>query len=616
SHTQEIVYAAGLDEKLPSLLERVDRYRGLDHHQEQDGFILRRREKVVESRMLDLALASSFTTPAQDRRRATLTSQALSIIQERQARSQYARTDGSLSYTQWLHANFQDTEQLSQDDYDLFVGQVDQDRRDAIVALRDERALLREDLVKDTISAHEKEGLEAGLLLNAKELKEAELARLTPDQESRQFQLERQYQQWLMRDVNPSPSLLQSVIRELVVTEVYEDYYLTGRELYSILFPTDYFYSKKNGADLREPVVRIQEGILVAGTVDKKVVGAVSNSIVHDLYKMYTPDHAEDFITRAKWLTDPWLKYEGHTVSMRDCSSSDPTLAGAINNNIHLTQQAIWKLGPRSNNPLEEMRRQETMREMLCSVKNSSNKLALESIDPANSIKVMVESGSKGSNANFGSIITLVGAQEYQGRPIPPLAGGITLPCYERNTREPAATGFVASSYLKGLTASEMFYHQVAAREGLFGTAIKTAETGYIQRRIVKTLEDAVVYPDGTVRNTAGNVIQYAYGEDGFAGEKLVLAGTTSSFVDINRLLDIIQSRRKAKLPEFYAEYTGQKPNYRMPTFTDADERNGEGDEDEESIQAGEEEEEGKEEEVEEEDASDISEGEVDEVED
>ena len=58
----------------------------------------------------------------------------------------------------------------------------------------------------------------------------------------------------------------------------------------------------------------------------------------------------------------------------------------------------------------------------------------------------------------------------------------------------------------------------MAGREGLIDTAVKTAETGYIQRRLVKALEDVMVCYDGTVRNSLGDLIQFVYGEDGMDG--------------------------------------------------------------------------------------------------
>ena len=61
----------------------------------------------------------------------------------------------------------------------------------------------------------------------------------------------------------------------------------------------------------------------------------------------------------------------------------------------------------------------------------------------------------------------------------------------------------------------------MGGREGLIDTAVKTSETGYIQRRLVKALEDLSVKYDNTVRNCTGSIIQFLYGEDGMAGESL-----------------------------------------------------------------------------------------------
>ena len=53
----------------------------------------------------------------------------------------------------------------------------------------------------------------------------------------------------------------------------------------------------------------------------------------------------------------------------------------------------------------------------------------------------------------------------------------------------------------------------MGGREGLIDTAVKTAETGYIQRRLIKAMESVMVQYDGTVRNSVGQVIQFRYGK-------------------------------------------------------------------------------------------------------
>eukprot|EP00478_Filoreta_tenera_P002557 GABV01002656.1.p2 GENE.GABV01002656.1~~GABV01002656.1.p2 ORF type:complete len:118 (-),score=49.13 GABV01002656.1:280-633(-) len=77
-----------------------------------------------------------------------------------------------------------------------------------------------------------------------------------------------------------------------------------------------------------------------------------------------------------------------------------------------------------------------------------------------------------------------------------------------------------------------MFFHAMGGREGLVDTAVKTAETGYIQRRLIKAMEDVSVAYDGTVRNSLGDVVQFSYGEDGIDSmhvEKQFLASVTVS---------------------------------------------------------------------------------------
>ena len=58
----------------------------------------------------------------------------------------------------------------------------------------------------------------------------------------------------------------------------------------------------------------------------------------------------------------------------------------------------------------------------------------------------------------------------------------------------------------------------MAGREGLIDMVVKTAETGYIQWRLVKTPEDVIVHYDSTVRNSLDDLIQFIYGEDGMDG--------------------------------------------------------------------------------------------------
>lgn len=71
------------------------------------------------------------------------------------------------------------------------------------------------------------------------------------------------------------------------------------------------------------------------------------------------------------------------------------------------------------------------------------------------------------------------------------------------------------SSFIEGLTPTEFFFHAISGREGLIDTAVKTSDTGYTQRQLIKSMEDLKVHYDGSVRNANGMIVQTIYGEDG-----------------------------------------------------------------------------------------------------
>lgn len=116
-------------------------------------------------------------------------------------------------------------------------------------------------------------------------------------------------------------------------------------------------------------------------------------------------------------------------------------------------------------------------------------------------------------------VIACVGQQNVEGKRIPFGFRKRTLPHFIKDDYGPESRGFVENSYLAGLTPSEFYFHAMGGREGLIDTAVKTAETGYIQRRLIKAMESVMVNYDATVRNSVGQVIQLRYGEDGLAGE-------------------------------------------------------------------------------------------------
>jgi DNA-directed RNA polymerase II subunit RPB1 len=91
-----------------------------------------------------------------------------------------------------------------------------------------------------------------------------------------------------------------------------------------------------------------------------------------------------------------------------------------------------------------------------------------------------------------------------------------TLPYFAKDDDSADSRGFISQSLLQGLTPQQYYFYAMAGRIGIIDTAVKTAETGYIQRRLIKNMEDISVRPDHTVRDATGNIVKFLYGEDGF----------------------------------------------------------------------------------------------------
>ena len=200
------------------------------------------------------------------------------------------------------------------------------------------------------------------------------------------------------------------------------------------------------------------------------------------------------------------------------------------------------------------------MFQVLNKARDDAGSSAQNSLSESNNLKAMVTAGSKGSFINISQMAACVGQQNVEGKRIPFGFSGRTLPHFTKDDYGPESRGFVENSYLRGLTPQEFFFHAIGGREGLIDTAVKTSETGYIQRRLVKAMEDIMVKYDGTVRNSLGDVIQFLYGEDGM----------DAVWIEEQKL-DSLQMKKDEFDNSFRYELDDEnwKPNYLLPAHVD-----------------------------------------------
>lgn len=243
------------------------------------------------------------------------------------------------------------------------------------------------------------------------------------------------------------------------------------------------------------------------------------------------------------------MNTHGFSVGLDDCFLTGKDPQKTIKYEIQKIKMMVKSMGTKIDDPLEEERREKQIIAYLDTAKNIGDKISKENLSDDNSFNIMARSGAKGSVKNVAQITGILGQQFNMGARMPEnLSGGTrSLPYFPENDLNPEARGFIVNSYLSGLSPAEMFFAFTGAREGLVDTALSTADTGDIGHRLQKLLEDIKVEKDGSVKNTSGNIFQFAYGEDGFNGAMIETVATKTgkftSFIDLKRVSNRINSK-------------------------------------------------------------------------
>jgi DNA-directed RNA polymerase II subunit RPB1 len=304
---------------------------------------------------------------------------------------------------------------------------------------------------------------------------------------------------------------------------------LTGRDVLSALIPrgvhvrmSNAHHSADGGDPDEERYVVIADGQLRSGVVDKRVYQAPTKGIVHGLFNDAGPAAAQRFFDDTQQVVCDWLVYRGFSVGLSDLVI-DAATAGRLGRVIDDMTQEVYDKSHAVHTREFEFNSMSSpqdyfeavVNQTLNGARDQAGKIGREIISPENRMLQMVTSGSKGKLVNIAQMIACLGQQNVDGQRIGYGFTGRTLPHYYRYDDGPEARGFVRNSFMSGLSPQEFFFHAMGGREGLIDTAVKTAETGYIQRKLVKAMEDCKVAADMTVRTASGNIVQFLYGDDG-----------------------------------------------------------------------------------------------------
>ncbi|KAK8921570.1 DNA-directed RNA polymerase II subunit RPB1 [Platanthera zijinensis] len=303
--------------------------------------------------------------------------------------------------------------------------------------------------------------------------------------------------------------------------------------------PKEYF-----GKDATERQLFVYNNDLVHGVIDKAQFGKYG--LVHTVHEFYGADTAGRLLAVFSRLFTLFLQMHGFTCGVDDLlifqksdirkrilekserqsevvhsrftaattdDFTDPLML------LKETEKVIRRNGESATTRLDRMM-SNSLNALTSEVNNALFPGGLQKPFPNNCLSLMTATGAKGGLVNMTQISSLLGQQELEGKRVPRMSSGKTLPCFPAWDISSRAGGFISDRFLTGLRPQEYYFHCMAGREGLVDTAIKTSRSGYLQRCLVKNLESLKVCYDHTVRDADGTIIQFTYGEDGVDVQK------------------------------------------------------------------------------------------------
>ena len=276
----------------------------------------------------------------------------------------------------------------------------------------------------------------------------------------------------------------------------------TGTELYNSIIPI--------GINLDTSIV-VKNGDIVKGQVRKKA----NKQIISNCWDRHGHKITADYITNIQKLNVNWILYDGFSVGLKDCYIQQSIKDKIVSELEKKKLEIAHLITEIENNPelLDADIFEQSVKSNLAAQKGDIQQLVMSDLNDNNNFYIMANSGAKGKEVNLAQIMGALGQDIFKGKRIEKEVNNRTLPHFHQNDDTPLARGFIEHSYLEGLSPEEFFFHHMTGREGLIDTAIKTAETGYISRKLMKGLEDVGSKYDGTVRTGNNLILQYIYSD-------------------------------------------------------------------------------------------------------
>jgi DNA-directed RNA polymerase subunit A' len=310
----------------------------------------------------------------------------------------------------------------------------------------------------------------------------------------------------------------------------------SGRMLFSMLLPEE--VNCKLISKLGEEIV-VRRGKLIRGAIESK---AMESELLEQAFISKGHEFTEDFLNKATLLALEAISIEGLSVSLSDYTLSDKAYEKLKSTTGKMNREIDNLIMQYKNKSLERspgLSLKETLERLIVDItsktRNDVGNIVEEDLTIENPSIIMAKIGARGSLLNAIQMSAIVAQQTVRNKRLTRGYRRRTLPYFKPGLLTGNEKGFVYASFRKGLTPYEFFHHAMGGREALVNTAIRTARSGYMQRRLINALQDLVVYDDQTVRNADMSIIQFTYGGDG----KDPMVATKAEAVDMAKQDDV-----------------------------------------------------------------------------
>ena len=333
-------------------------------------------------------------------------------------------------------------------------------------------------------------------------------------------------------DINFSPRDAMNLLmyfKEINTSELIDKETISSFDILSQILPPltlkhkNKLFNDDEDFDSSNNVLDIKNGQIMRGQLDKGIFGSGTKGLLQRITNDFGNIQAMKFIDNFQNIITSYMRSSAYSVGISDLIANKVTsdaIVDKITNKkqdvidlLHQTQLGVFsnKTGKSNHEELESQ-----VNGILNEAAAESGKIGRKNLEKENRFVIMVNAGSKGSDLNISQMISCLGQQNVDGKRIPYGFDNRSLPHFKKYDDSPGARGFVENSFIGGLTPEELFFHAMGGRVGLIDTAVKTSQTGYIQRRLIKGMEDFKIEYDMTVRNHQGKIVQFSYGGDSF----------------------------------------------------------------------------------------------------